>query len=109
MGDQGAGITARPQLKIGVLCSRVRLEEKLILAAFRARGVGFERIDPRRLVLDLQGNGLDAYDAILVRCLSHSRAYYLTRLLEGMGVLAISPHRSVATCGDKVLTTVPMR
>ena len=27
-----------------------------------------------------------AYDAVLVRCLSHTNAYYITRWLEGLGV-----------------------
>ena len=31
--------------RIGILCSRVRVEEKLLLQAFRARGAEPERID----------------------------------------------------------------
>ena len=46
---------------------------------------------------------------MLVRCLSHSRAYYLTRWLEDRGVPAISPHRTVATCGDKMLTSAALQ
>jgi [lysine-biosynthesis-protein LysW]--L-2-aminoadipate ligase len=88
-----------------VLCSRVRTEEKAILASLRERRVDHDRIDPRRLVLDLEGNGLGEYDAVLVRCLSHTRAYYLTRWLEGRAIPAVSSHRVVATCGDKLLTS----
>ena len=91
-------------MKIGVLCSRVRLEEKLILGALRKRNVGFDRVDARSVVLDLSGAALRGYDACLVRCLSHSRAYYLTLWLDRLGVPAISSHRAVATCGDKLLT-----
>ena len=91
--------------KVGVLFSRVRVEEKLLIASLEARGIEFDRIDPRQTILDLHGNGFDAYDAVLVRCLSHSRAYYLTRRLEDLGVPALSPHRAVANCGDKLLTS----
>jgi [lysine-biosynthesis-protein LysW]--L-2-aminoadipate ligase len=91
--------------KVGVLFSRVRVEEKLLIASLEARGVEFDRIDPRRTILDLHGNGFDAYDAVLVRCLSHSRAFYLTHRLEGLGVPTLSPHRAVANCGDKMLTS----
>lgn len=94
--------------KIGVLCSRVRVEEKLLLAALRERGADFDRIDPRGLIIDLQGQGWEGYDAVLVRCLSHSRAYYLTRWLADRGVAAISPHVTVATCGDKLLTSAAL-
>jgi [lysine-biosynthesis-protein LysW]--L-2-aminoadipate ligase len=92
-------------MKIGVLCSRVRLEEKLILAALRKRGVDHDRVDPRALIVQANANGMGQYDAVLVRCLSHSRAYYVTRWLEGLGIRAVSPHQVVANCGDKMLTT----
>jgi len=95
--------------RVGVLCSRVRVEEKLILAALRERGVDYERVDPRRVTFDLGGNSLSEYDAVLVRCLSHSRAYYLTRWLDSLGVPTISPHRVVATCGDKLLTSAVLQ
>ncbi|MDY6878448.1 MAG: lysine biosynthesis protein LysX [Chloroflexota bacterium] len=110
-------------MKIGVLCSRVRVEEKMIFAALRERRVDFERIDARKVAFELGGDGLDrtqefaihhsslvtCYDAMLVRCLSHSRAYYLTRWLDGLGVPVISPHRVVATCGDKMLTSAALQ
>jgi len=96
-------------MKIGVLCSRVRVEEKALLAALRERGIGYERIDTRQVTCDLAGNGLSEYDAVLVRCLSHSRAYYLTRWLESVGIPTVSPHRVVATCGDKLLTSAALR
>jgi [lysine-biosynthesis-protein LysW]--L-2-aminoadipate ligase len=99
----------RPIAKIGVLCSRVRVEEKMLLAALRQRDVNFDRLDPRKLSIDLQGHSLDGYSAILVRCLSHSRAYYLTRWLEGLGVPAISDHKVVAACGDKMLTSAALQ
>jgi [lysine-biosynthesis-protein LysW]--L-2-aminoadipate ligase len=100
--------------RIALLCSRVRVEEKMLLAALRDRHAAFERVDPRRLVAELQGiglgtDGLDQYDAVLVRCLSHSRAFYLTRWFEDRGVPTISSHRTVATCGDKVLTSAALQ
>ena len=99
----------RPKVKIGVLCSRVRIEEKLLFAALRQREVAYDRIDPREVTVDLAGHGWDEYSAVLVRCLSHSHAYYLTRWLEDRGVAAISPHQVVATCGDKMLTTAALQ
>jgi [lysine-biosynthesis-protein LysW]--L-2-aminoadipate ligase len=94
---------------IAVLCSRVRVEEKMILAALQDRGVDFERIDPRGLVLTPGAGGLGQYSAVLVRCLSHTRAYYISHWLEGLGVPVISPHRTVSTCGDKMLTTAALQ
>jgi [lysine-biosynthesis-protein LysW]--L-2-aminoadipate ligase len=100
--------------KIALLCSRVRVEEKMLLAALRDRDAAFERIDPRKLIVDLQGaslgtDGQDEYDAVLVRCLSHSHAFYLTRWFEDRGVPAVSSHHTVSTCGDKVLTSTALQ
>jgi len=92
-----------------MLCSRVRVEEKLLFAALQERGIDYERIDSREVSFDLNDNGLLEYDAVLVRCLSHSRAYYLTRWLDNLRVPAVSAHRAVATCGDKLLTSAALQ
>ena len=96
-------------MRIAVLCSRVRVEEKLLFAALRERGVESDRIDPREVVFELGGNGLSEYDAVLVRCLSHSQAYYITRWLESNGIPATSPHCVVAACGDKLITSAALK
>ncbi len=95
-------------MKIAVLYSRKRVEEKMITAALDARGVAWDRVDPRKVTFEIGHGGLGDYDAALVRCLSYTNAYYLTRWLESLGVPAISPHCTVATCGDKFLTTTAL-
>lgn len=98
-------------IKIGVLCSRVRVEEKMLFAALRKRGVDFERIDPRKMALDLVGDGVEhrKYAAVLVRCLSHSRAFYITRWLNEQGIPTVNAHTVLAQCGDKMLTSLALR
>jgi len=92
-------------VKIAILCSRVRVEEKLLFAAFEARDISFEAIDVRTLVPSIDGD-LGEFDVVLVRCLSDTRAFYLTRWLERLGVRTINRHRALATCGDKLLTSL---
>lgn len=103
------GNRANGEVKIGVLCSRVRAEEKMLFAALQERGIEYERIDSRGVAFDLGGDCLCEHDAVLVRCLSHSRAYYLTRWLEGLDVPAVSSHQAVSTCGDKMLTSAALQ
>ena len=91
-------------MNVGVLCSRVRIEEKALFASLRERGVEPARIDSRKVTLEPGGSEPLGYDAVLVRCLSHTRAYYLTRWLHNLGVPCISSHHTEAVCGDKVLT-----
>jgi [lysine-biosynthesis-protein LysW]--L-2-aminoadipate ligase len=96
-------------VKIGIICSRVRVEEKLLIAALEERNTDYERVDPRELHIDLAGDQLSEYDAVIVRCLSHTRAYYITRWLQSVGVPAVSPHATVHICGDKLLTSAALQ
>ena len=90
--------------RIGILCSRVRVEEKLLLQAFRSRGTEPERIDDEEVVLEI-GRGGPGWDAVLDRSLSQSRALAALRILEGQGVTTVNPSAVVANCGDKVATS----
>jgi [lysine-biosynthesis-protein LysW]--L-2-aminoadipate ligase len=74
----------------------------------RERGVGFERIDVRQIILDLNGATLGDYDVVLMRCLSHSRAFYAVKILQEQGVRTVNSYEVIATCGDKVLTTLAL-
>jgi [lysine-biosynthesis-protein LysW]--L-2-aminoadipate ligase len=97
-------------MKIGVLCSRVRLEEKLIFKALRERGIAFDKMDVRHLTFDLN-NVVPATDCdvVMVRCVSHSRAICASRLLDLQGVRAVNSYKVITTCGDKVLTTLALQ
>jgi len=96
-------------MRIGLLCSRIRSEEKLLMAALQRQNVAFDRLDPQQLLLRDDNRVLAAYDALLVRCLSHSQAFYLTRWLQDRPVIAVNNHQTVATCGDKLLTTAALQ
>ena len=93
---------------MGVLCSRVRMEEKRIFQALEERSVLFERIDVRQLVFGMNGTAMNTCDVVLIRCLSHTRALYAARLLAGYGVKTVNTYQAIATCGDKVLTTMAL-
>jgi len=102
---------------VGVLCSRVRMEEKRIFQALQERGVPFQRIDVRNLTFELGSSGLSGSstcashalcDVVLIRCLSHTRALYAARMLDERGVRTVNVHRAIASCGDKVLTSMAL-
>ena len=91
-------------MRIGILCSRIRAEEKLIFEAIERRGLSYDLLDDRELVLDMQRRCLD-YDVILERCINHSRALYALRILEDWGLRCVNPYTVADTCGNKLLTT----
>lgn len=91
-------------MKLGVLCSLIRAEEKLIFEALRRRGVDFVKIDDRELILDLHNRTYD-YDVVLERCINHSRALHTLKILNDRGVRTVNTWEVANTCGDKLLTT----
>ena len=91
--------------RIAMLVSRVRVEEKMLLAAFERRGVDVELVDVRRLVFDTDDGGAARWDAVLDRCVQQSHALAALRLLEDRGVVTVNPHQVVSNCADKVVTT----
>lgn len=91
-------------MKLGVLCSIVRLEEKLIFKALRQRGVDYSIIDDRALVLDMHARDYP-YDVVLERAINHSRALHTLKILNDRGVPTVNSWEVANTCGDKLLTT----
>jgi [lysine-biosynthesis-protein LysW]--L-2-aminoadipate ligase len=91
-------------MKVGVLCSRIRVEEKLLIQEMERRGVDMEIIDDRQIILEIRGNGWD-YDVILERCINHSRALYALRIFNDWGLPTVNTFEVANTCGNKLLTT----
>ncbi len=92
-------------VKVGILLSRVRVEEKLLIQELDARGVDYDTIDDRQVIFDIQQNGWQDYDVILERCISHSRAHYALLLYRDWGIPTVNTYEVANTCGNKLLTT----
>ncbi len=94
-------------MKIGILCSLIRKEEKLLFDEFRRQGLEYTRIDDRELILDLHNRQWD-FDVILERCINHSRALHTLKYLNDCGVKTVNTYEVASTCGDKLLTTLAL-
>jgi [lysine-biosynthesis-protein LysW]---L-2-aminoadipate ligase len=94
-------------MRVGVLCSRIRVEEKLLFQAMRDRGIEFEKIDDREVVFNLNNELLPVhrYDIILERSINHSRALYALQIFNDWGIKTINSADVARICGDKFLTT----
>jgi [lysine-biosynthesis-protein LysW]--L-2-aminoadipate ligase len=94
------------QPTIGMLLSRVRVEEKLLLRAFEERGVAVTVLDDRDLVFELHGGDRwRRFDVVLERCINHSRALYALRILNDFGVATVNTYGVALVCGNKLETT----
>ncbi len=94
-------------MRLGIICSRIRVEEKLLFAALERRGVVFERIDDGEVIWDLDDRSRP-FDVVLERSLSFGRSLYALKLLEDREVRCVNRYDVVATCGDKLLTSAAL-
>lgn len=96
-------------MRIGMLYSRIRAEEKLIVQALEARGVDFELIDVRRIAFNLQDQAyFQQFDVILERCVSHSRALASLQILGAWGIPCVNNAHVATVCGDKLATSLAL-
>ncbi|HEX4743284.1 MAG TPA: lysine biosynthesis protein LysX [Candidatus Limnocylindria bacterium] len=91
---------------VGVLLSRVRVEEKLLLEALERRRVRTKLIDDREVVFRLEERPDLGVDVVLERCIQHSRALYALAVLETHGIPTVNTFEVADVCGNKLLTTM---
>jgi [lysine-biosynthesis-protein LysW]--L-2-aminoadipate ligase len=96
----------RKRLHIGVLYSRVRVEEKWIFAALEKRGVDYERLDDRTISFDLDApQPWREFDAVLERSISFTSGLNALRVLNAFQVPTVNTAAVAEICGDKLTTS----
>lgn len=96
-------------LKVGVLYTRLRVEEKWLFEALEKRGVAYDRLDDRGIHFDVLDPGpWYQYDVVLERSISYSRGLYATRILNDWGIPTVNMSSVAAICGDKLATTTAL-
>ena len=97
-------------MRVGVLYSRVRVEEKLLFEELERRGVAYDLLDDRELLLEITNEPAAAekyraYDVILERCINHSRAAATLRILNDWGIPTVNTFEVAEVCGSKLYTS----
>jgi len=105
-------------VRIAVLVSRIRVEEKLLLTALEASGAAVQVINDDDLVLPVADRPLGSSetlrvypiqaDVVLERSVSAARGIYALRVLEAHGYRTVNRYATAATCWDKLLTTAAL-
>lgn len=98
-------IVSTAGIRMGVLVSFLRQEEKLILSAARARGMDVIPIFDRELALNVSAptaaeSGIDI-DVLLDRSVVHSRAGYTLFAMDRWGIPTLNSSQAVSVCDDK--------
>jgi len=95
-------------MKIGLLHSIIRKEEKLLLDEFsKHKDTELIMINDRDISFELGKNNFP-YKIIMERCINHSRALHALRIYESVGIKCINEYKVANICGDKLLTSVAL-
>ncbi|HTI15479.1 MAG TPA: lysine biosynthesis protein LysX [Dictyobacter sp.] len=97
-------------MRLAILASRIRVEEKSLIEALRQREIDFEIIDDGELLFDLAQPDARwrSFDAVLCRSVSQSRGLAVLHVLEHWGIPVFNSAAVTALCNDKLLTTLAL-
>ncbi|ACV11677.1 alpha-L-glutamate ligase, RimK family [Halorhabdus utahensis DSM 12940] len=98
-------------MNVGILYSRIRQDEKLLLSELRERDHEVTKIDVRkqRFGLDSPPEAFEDVDIVLDRCLATSRSLYATEFLSAYDIPVVNTHETAETCADKVTNSLALQ
>lgn len=104
-------------MRIGILVTHIRAEEKLLIQAFQDAGVQPDIMLDRDLNFDITGDAgqlapsgtpWNEYDLIFERCVSTSRGMYALAVLNTWGIRTINSYQTASICADKLQTSLAL-
>jgi [lysine-biosynthesis-protein LysW]--L-2-aminoadipate ligase len=97
-------------VNVGILYSRIRKDEKLLLAELRDRDHEVTKIDVRDLQFDLTEPPavFEGVDVVVDRCLATSRSIYATEFVDSYGVPVVNSPETAQVCADKAKNSLAL-
>src|SRR5687767_7147717 len=104
-------------MRVALLITHIRAEEKLLIEAFRAQGVEPDIILDRDLNFSINAGGeqlapssvaWNQYDVVIERCVSTSRGMYALAILNRWGIRTVNTYQTAAICADKLQTSLAL-
>ncbi|MBI9051570.1 MAG: lysine biosynthesis protein LysX [Anaerolineaceae bacterium] len=96
----------KTDVRVGLLLSRVRVEEKWICAELEKREINYDRLDDRYIHFEPEKpQPWQQYDVILERSISYARGLYALQLFNQWGIPTVNKAVTAEICGDKIKTT----
>lgn len=90
-------------MRIGLLHSRIRIEEKLLLQEFQSLGAEVQSIDVRNIELSLdRPQTWQPFEIVFDRCLSHSQSLTIATVLKAWGIPCVNDATVNRICGNKI-------
>jgi [lysine-biosynthesis-protein LysW]--L-2-aminoadipate ligase len=96
-------------MRIAILHTRLRIEERHLADSLIARGATVDLIDLRDIVFDPRDAlSWREYDLVLDRSLSLTSSLTAVRMLEHLGVPCMNNSRAIEVCSDKLRTSLAL-
>jgi [lysine-biosynthesis-protein LysW]--L-2-aminoadipate ligase len=97
-------------MQVGVLYSRIRQDEKLLLNELRDRGHEVEKLDVRKLRFGLHEppTALLGCDVVVDRCLATSRSLYASQFVDSYGIPVVNSPTTARICADKAKNSLAL-
>jgi [lysine-biosynthesis-protein LysW]--L-2-aminoadipate ligase len=97
-------------MNVGVLYSRIRKDEKLLLEELRDRDHEVTKIDARKEQFSVSQAPeiFERVDIVLDRCLATSRSLYVTQFVAAYGLPVVNEPATAALCADKVKNSLAL-
>jgi len=97
-------------MHVGVLYSRIRRDEKLLLEELRERDHEITKIDVRkeRFTLSDPPESMTDVDLLVDRCLATSRSLYVTQFADAYGIPVVNGPETAEVCADKVKNSLAL-
>jgi len=104
-------------MRVALLVTHIRAEEKLIITAFNNRDINPDIILDRELNFNISegsdqlapsGIAWSEYDVVFERCVSTSRGMYALAILNSWGIRTFNSYETAAICGDKLRTSIAL-
>jgi [lysine-biosynthesis-protein LysW]--L-2-aminoadipate ligase len=95
-------------VRIGILHTRLRIEERRLIEALTARGAEVVPLPESAVAFDLQGHGYQSLDLVVERCQDYTLAQTALRILEHLGVPTLNRPSTVDLCGNKALLMIKL-
>lgn len=97
-------------MKIGFLHSLIRKDEKFLLEELNKRPhIQVKMLDDRKMIFNLATAHQYDVDAILERCISHSRAIHALQVFSAARIPCFNTPQVAETCGSKFTTSLALQ
>ena len=95
-------------MRLGILHSRLRADERRLIAEAEARGIEIEILDNTVLGFELERPHLNV-DVIIDQSVDHHRAVYALKIADDWGIPTVNRHGVVEVYGNRLLTSMALR